>query len=61
MLRTPKVRGPAIKYLDKRVPKSPKDAVELAKARKIFTCDFVISLKNSDVHIDVKNDMTEER
>lgn len=62
MLRTPKVRGPAIKYLDKRVPKSIKDAVDLARARKIWTCDFIISLKNKDVHIDVKSqdDMTEE-
>lgn len=49
MLRTPRARLSAIKYLDKRVPKNKEEAAQYAKANKMFVSDYTIQIINLEV------------
>jgi len=43
MLRTPRARLSAIKYMDKRIPKNKEEAAQYAKAsNKLFISDYTI-------------------
>ena len=49
MLRTPRARLSAIKYLDKRIPKNKEEAAQYSKANKMFISDYTIQIINLEV------------
>ena len=51
MLRTPRARLSAIKYLDKRIPKNVRQAREMKEKGSIFISDYTIQIINSEVSL----------
>lgn len=52
MLRTPRARLPAIKYLDKRIPKNLRQAQELVQKKRIYSAEYTIKIVNHEVTIE---------
>jgi hypothetical protein len=55
MLRTPRARLPAIKYLDKKIPKNLKQARAFRDKEKIYISEYTIKIINHEVAL-VKDD-----
>ena len=51
MLRTPRSRLSAIKYLDKRIPKTVKQGKDQRDKGSIYVSDFTITIVNSNVSL----------
>ena len=49
MLRTPRARLSAIKFLDKRIPNSTRHAKDLAMRGTIYAADYSIKIVNREV------------
>ena len=63
MLRTPRARLSAIKYLDKKIPQTIKHAREIRDKKGIYISDYTIKIVNREVSLqkDLKKKTFEEQ
>lgn len=52
MLRTPRARLSAIKYLDKKIPYNLKHAREIRDKKGIYISDYTIKIVNREVSLE---------